>query len=240
MLKVELHAHTSEDPIDRIPHSTTELIDRAAALGYDALAITLHDRQLELSPWQQHAADRGVVLIPGIERTIDGKHVLLLNFSSRSEEVRSFADLATLKREERGLVIAPHPFFPLGSCLGHTLMDRHADLFDVVEVNAMFTRGVNFNRAAQRWASARRKPVVGNGDVHRLRQLGSTFTLVDAARDPGSICEAIRQDKVTLVAQPLSWLAATRLMSGLFFSDLKKLLAPRINADQLWVADSRS
>ena len=119
-------------------------------------------------------------------------------------------------------------------------MDRHADLFDVVEVNAMFTRGVNFNRAAQRWASARRKPVVGNGDVHRLRQLGSTFTLVDAARDPDSICDAIRQDKVTLVAQPLSWLTATRLMSELFYSDLKQLLVPRIDEGQLSVADSRS
>jgi len=50
VLKVEFHAHTSDDPADRIPHSTAELIDRAAALGYDAVAVTLHDRQLDLSP----------------------------------------------------------------------------------------------------------------------------------------------------------------------------------------------
>ena len=240
MLKVELHAHTSDDPLDRIPHSTAELIDRAAERGYDAVAITLHDRQLDLSPWQQHAADRGVVLIPGIERTIEGKHVLLLNFSSRSGDVRSFSDLAVLKREEYGLVIAPHPFFPAGSALGHAMMDRHADLIDVVEYNAMFTRGMNFNAAAQRWARARRKPMVGNGDIHRLRQLGFTFTLVDAERDPASICEAIRHDKVTLVAQPLPWLTAAGVIGQLLSADLRKLVNPRVNEDRLSVAHSRS
>ena len=47
MLKVELHAHTDQDPVDRIPHSTEQLIERAAALGYGALAVTLHDRYFD-------------------------------------------------------------------------------------------------------------------------------------------------------------------------------------------------
>src|SRR5881396_1483192 len=100
MLKVELHSHTSDDPHDSIPHSATDLIDRAAALGYDALAITLHDRQLDVGRLRPYAADRGLVLIPGIERTIEGKHVLLLNYETGTEDVRTFADLARLK--ERG------------------------------------------------------------------------------------------------------------------------------------------
>ena len=37
MLKVDLHTHTADDPVDRIPYSTGELIDRASARGYDAL-----------------------------------------------------------------------------------------------------------------------------------------------------------------------------------------------------------
>ena len=72
MLKVELHTHTADDPEDRIPYSTCDLIDRAAALGFDALAITLHDHQLDVRRWEAYAADRGIVLIPGVERTIDG------------------------------------------------------------------------------------------------------------------------------------------------------------------------
>jgi DNA-binding NarL/FixJ family response regulator len=37
-MKVELHAHTSDDPVDRIPHSTEQLIDRAAALTDEVAA----------------------------------------------------------------------------------------------------------------------------------------------------------------------------------------------------------
>jgi len=41
MLKVELHTHTADDPVDAIPHTTHQLIDHAAALGYDALMVTV-------------------------------------------------------------------------------------------------------------------------------------------------------------------------------------------------------
>ena len=56
MLKVEFHSHTSDDPQDQIPYSARELIDRAAGLGYDALAITLHNRQLDIRHLIHYAA----------------------------------------------------------------------------------------------------------------------------------------------------------------------------------------
>ena len=158
----------------------------------------------------------------------------------RSEQVRSFDALAALRREEDCLVIAPHPFFPGGTCLGRELMDRHAELIDAVEWNAMFTRGLDFNAAARKWAGRHRKPVVGNGDVHRLRQLGSTFTLVDAAPNPAAICEAVRQDRVTLVARPLPWLTAACVMAQMFSGDVTNLLRPRVSRDRFSVAGSRS
>ena len=224
MLKVELHSHSADDPVDRIPHSTTALIERAADLGYDALAITLHDRQLDLRPYEAYAAERGVVLIPGIERTIEGKHVLLLNFSRATEDVHSFGDLARLKTAENGLVIAPHPFFPASSCLAGRLL-QHADLFDAVEWNAMFTRLVNFNRRAERWARAVGKPMVGNGDVHRLSQLGSTWSLVDAERSAAAICAAVAAGRVTVVAQPHTTARAARIMAD--------ILVPEVTLGQL-------
>ena len=225
MLKVELHTHTADDPVDRIPHSTTELIDRAADLGYDALAITLHERQLDLDPWTRHAASRGLLLIPGIEQTIEGKHVLLINFSSRAEQVETFADLADLRHEERGLVIAPHAFFPGSACLGREMMDRHADLFDAVEYNAMFAPGVNFNRPAERWARLHGRPLVGNGDVHRLQQLGSTYSVVDAPPEPDAICAAVRAGRLLVKARPLPWSTTLSLASQLMvFEPLRDLL----------------
>ena len=219
MLKVDLHTHTADDPIDRIPHSTTELIDHAATLGYDALAVTLHDRQLDIRRLIPYAAERGIVLIPGIERTIHGRHVLLVNFTRGAEDVRTFEDLGRLKRQQPGLVIAPHPFFPSSTALGRDL-DRHAGLFDAVEWNAMYTAGMNFNRRAKRWAAQHGKPLVGNGDVHRLHQLGTTYSRVDAEADADAICAAIAAGRVQVESRPVSWPHAIHTVSSLYLTDL--------------------
>jgi predicted metal-dependent phosphoesterase TrpH len=218
VLKVDLHIHTSDDPIDRISYSTFELIDRAAALGYDALAVTLHDRQLDVTPFAASAASRGIVLIPGIERTVEGRHVLLLNFRVEAvEDVQSFDDIRRLKREHEGLVIAPHPYFPGPHSLFGAL-HRHADIFDAVEYNAMYTTLLNFNRPAERWARAHDKPMVGNGDVHRFAQLGPTYTLVEAERSAASICAAIAAGRTRVVTRPLTWATATRVVVGILGS----------------------
>jgi predicted metal-dependent phosphoesterase TrpH len=217
MLKVELHAHTADDPVDWIPHTSLELIDRAVSAGYGALSITLHERQLDLRPLLPYAAERGIVLIPGVERTIEGRHVLLLNFKEDAEQVRTFDDLDRLKRRQRGLVVAPHPYFPAPSCL-RGMLDRYRDLFDAVEYNAMFTQWVNFNRPAERWAARHGKPMVGNGDIHRLHQLGGTYSLVDAVPDPDAICAAIVDGRVRVERTPLSSAAAARTLAQMFLA----------------------
>jgi predicted metal-dependent phosphoesterase TrpH len=225
VLKVDFHIHTGDDPMDRIPYSTHQLIDRAAVLGYDALAITLHDRQLDVQPLAAWAAERGVVLIPGIERTVEGCHVLLVNFPGNAvDHVRTFDDLRRMKQDHRGLVIAPHPYFPgLHSLFG--ALNRHGDIFDAVERNAMYTASLDFNRPAERWAHAHNKPMVGNGDVHRLEQLDTTYTLVDAERDPAAICAAVAAGRVRPVTRPLTWGTAVRLVTGILASSF--VLRPR-------------
>jgi predicted metal-dependent phosphoesterase TrpH len=203
VLKVELHAHTDQDPLDRIPHTTAELIDRAAALGYGALAVTLHDRYFDPAPYAEYARKRGLVLLPGIERTIDHRHVLLVNFPSESASLTTFEGIAELKARTTGLVVAPHPFYPTFSALGG-LLDAHAGLFDAVEVNAMFTGLIDFNARAIRWARAHNKPMVGNTDLHLLDQMGTTYSLVDAPPEPEAICQAIRDGRVEVRSEPLS------------------------------------
>jgi predicted metal-dependent phosphoesterase TrpH len=219
VLKVELHAHSADDPIDAIPHTTTQLIERAAEMGYDALALTLHDRQLDVSRHASFAAEHGVTLIPGIERTIQGKHVLLLNFRRGAEEVNTFDELARLKLREPGLVIAPHPFFPGSTCL-RGLLDQHQTLFDAVEYNGMFTSSLNFNIQAVRWAHIHGRPMVGCGDVHRLRQLGTTYSVIDAEPDANEICAAIRAGRVQVEATPRSWASAISIMTDLTISEV--------------------
>jgi predicted metal-dependent phosphoesterase TrpH len=208
VIKVELHAHTDRDPSDRILHTAEMLIERAASLGYGAVAITLHNRWTDPAPLSAFADARGVTLIPAIERNIGRKHLLLINVPREAERVKTFADVAALKRATGALVVAPHPFYPIPSALG-SLLDVHTDLIDAIEVNSMYARGIDFNRKAVAWAQANGKPLVGNTDLHLLTQLGTTYSLVDAAdRTPEAIVAAIRAARVQLVTRPLGWMRA--------------------------------
>jgi predicted metal-dependent phosphoesterase TrpH len=214
MLKVDLHLHTAEDPHDNIAHDAVGLIDRAAELRFDAIAITLHNRQF----WERHlvdyARDRGIVLLRGIERTVAGKHVLLVNFPAAVEQVQTFDDIAALKARSNGIVIAPHPFFPAPSCVG-SLLDRYVDLFDAVEWSYFWTRGLDFNTRAERWARRHGKATVGNSDLHDLRQLGRTYSQIAADADPDAICEAIRRGQVSVVTTPTPLAELAMTLGGL-------------------------
>lgn len=205
MIKVELHAHTSDDPGDRIPHDTGTLIAWAAAHGYGAVAVTLHNRWFDPAPWREAAAAHGLLLLSGIEKTIERGHVLAINVPASAETVRSFDDLRALKRAVPGaLIVAPHPFYPIPSALGARL-DALADVVDALEVNALYTRHLDYNRRAVAWARAHGKPLVGNSDLHRLDQLGATWTEVDAPPEADAICAAIRAGRVIVRSRPLSW-----------------------------------
>jgi predicted metal-dependent phosphoesterase TrpH len=204
-----------------IPYTSVELIDRAAQLGFDALAITLHEKQRAVRDLSAYARASGVTLIPGVERTIQRKHVLLLNFPAGTESVDSFGRLADLKaRYPEGLVVAPHPFFPHPSCLGR-LMDRYADLFDAIEVNACHTALIDFNRRARRWATAHGKPLVANSDAHRLTIFGTSWSLVDSEADAGAICAAIRLGRVQTETRPLSGFEVAAYLARLGYSGLR-------------------
>jgi predicted metal-dependent phosphoesterase TrpH len=214
MLKVDLHAHTVHDRADRIRHGTRDLVEHAISLGYHALALTLHDIQRDNTADAAWARERGFVLISGIERTIEGVHVLLINFpADLALAVRRFADVPALKAAwPHGLVVVPHAFYPVGSAMRDRL-DQHASWVDAIEVNSLYTRQLDFNRRAVTWANAHGKPLVGNTDLHHLQQMGTTFSLVDAAPDANAICDAIRSGCVEVRTTPVSPLRA-----GWFFA----------------------
>jgi predicted metal-dependent phosphoesterase TrpH len=219
MIRVDLHAHTADDPEDRVPYTARDLIVHAAAVGYGAIAITLHDAPFDPAPLAAFARQHGVRLIPGVERTIQRSHVLLLNFpAAAAMAVNRLDDIAALKAAHPdGLVVAPHPFYPIGSALGRQRLEAFAPLWDAIEVNALRVRVLDWNRGAIAWARAHGRPLVGNGDVHRLTQLGRTWSEVDVdvpadlsdAEAAAAICAAIRAGRVRVAGAPLSpWRAA--------------------------------
>src|SRR3970040_1672931 len=110
LLKADLHLHTAEGEAF-IAYDARSLIDRAAREGFEVLSITNHDVLTFDPDLAAYARDRGILLIPGVEATIEGKHVLLYNIDVPLDRIRTFADLRRLKGAE-WLGLAATPFFP--------------------------------------------------------------------------------------------------------------------------------
>jgi predicted metal-dependent phosphoesterase TrpH len=212
LLKADFHVHTREDPHDFIRYTAVELLEQAARQGFDVLALTCHNKRIHTEELRRRAEALGILLIPGVEAAIEGKHTLLLDMPYTRLKVRTFAHVRALKRDG-GLVIAPHPFFPAPKCLNDKLREN-LDLFDAIEFSHFYTRSVDFNRKAVEYARRMDLPLVGTSDCHRLWQLGTTYTIVEAAaRTIPAVFAAIRAGRVRVVTAPLRPLA--RLRDGL-------------------------
>jgi hypothetical protein len=135
-----------------------------------------------------------------------------LNFREFPPGVCSMADIAACKTPE-AMVVAPHPFYPVGIA-GGDLLSSHRGLFDAVEFSGLYTPLTQrFNRRALEYARVAGLPVVGNSDTHFMWQMGRTYTLIDAAAEPAAVLDAIRAGRLQLVTRPLSWAQLTRFVA---------------------------
>ena len=217
-MKAELHSHCSIDPIDyRIcTYTPEELIQHAARLGYEILAITCHNKDIWTEELSGYARSLGVILIPGMEVTTERtRHTLVYNFGTGSDNLNTLQKIRARSREDT-IVIAPHAFFPGRTCLG-SLLERNLDLFDAIECSGFHVRGLNFNRRGIDLAARACKPLVGNGDVHHLWQLGRTYTWIYTEPDTLSIINAVKQGFVRMETSPISWSQAAEWWATSFW-----------------------
>src|SRR5438046_9896592 len=85
-IKLDLHIHTLDDPKDKLDYSARELLGRARRLGFDVLAITLHDAVFERPEIFEAAARLSILLIPSAEMRTDGAYIILLNERRQERE----------------------------------------------------------------------------------------------------------------------------------------------------------
>jgi hypothetical protein len=199
MIKVDLHMHSGEDPEDGLRYPATALVDKAAELGFGAIAVTLHGRVFEDERVFEYARQKGLLLVRAVEWSIGGRDVLLYNITQReAERLKTFDDLRAFKRErgEDLLIVAAHPFYPKGHSLGREF-ERNIDLFEAVEYAQIHLSWFDgFNQRAVRIAQKHGKPVIANSDAHNVWMFGRHYTLVDAEPTVPSIFRAIREGRV--------------------------------------------
>ena len=217
-IKVDLHIHTLDDPLDALDYSAHELLERARTLGFRVLAITLHDAVFDRPEVFADAANMGMLLIPAAEVRLEGADVILLNVSAEEiAPLRTLDDLAAL-RARRGpslFTIAPHPFYVLGGSIGEKLVER-IDLFDAIELCHFWSRLFNPNKRAIEIAERFGKPLIATSDAHRLHAFGSNYTSIPqpAELTVENVLAVLRSGRLRLTNPPCSIID---LLSTIYF-----------------------
>ena len=217
-IKIDLHIHTLDDPLDALDYSAHELLERAQALGFRVLAITLHDSVFDRAEVFADAANMGILLIPAAEMRLEGADVILLNVTAKEvESLRTLDDLAAL-RARRGpslFTIAPHPFYVFGGSIGEKLVER-IDCFDAIELCHFWNRLFDPNRRAVEIAERYGKPLIATSDAHQLHAFGSNYTSIPplAAWTVENVIGALRNGPLRLTNPPCSFID---LMSTIYF-----------------------
>jgi predicted metal-dependent phosphoesterase TrpH len=175
----------------------------------EVLAITCHEANVYTPRLGAYAADRGVLLVPGIEKFVERRHVLILNPDPAHVNAHTFEELRRVGRRGAAF-IAPHPYYPTPSCLRGEL-ERNIDLFDGIEWCTLYFRAMNPNRRAARVAAKHGLPLVGTSDTHRLPYEDTTFSWIEAEPTIEGVVEAVRAGRIQLETRPKSVWAAVRM-----------------------------
>ncbi|MDY6862091.1 MAG: PHP domain-containing protein [Thermodesulfobacteriota bacterium] len=219
-LKADLHIHTLDDKEDNmVKHNVKEVIDEAQRKNFDVLSITNHNQVDFNAEISIYAENKGIVLLPGVELSVQNKHVLLIN-PENNLKISSISHLKDIKSDHT-LVIAPHPFYPGFHSLSHEL-EKNIGFFDGIEFCHFYSWFFNFNKKAASLAYENNIPLIGNSDAHELWQIGTTYTLIDAKKDKKSIIRAVKEKKTELVTQPLSGKTILKSIIEIIYAKIKK------------------
>jgi len=227
-LKCQFHCHTGQDPVDYIRHTERGLIDRAAKLGYDVLAISCHNVVIFNDDLRKYAAAKRILLIPAIEKTVEKKHILILNADVSAQNIKSFKDLRKYKNTKKDcLIIAPHPFYPGNSAVNKQLYEN-LELFDGLEYCWFHSPRTNrCNKKAVKMAETYKLPIIATSDNHNLKYLDSAFSIVTAEKNIKSIFSAIKKNHIQIVSHGLPLWKMAFIYGKMIFLSLVKVLAPR-------------
>jgi hypothetical protein len=188
-LRGNVHGHTTESDGLRTPQ---ELVDAYAALGYDFIAISDHDRITPLTGLDA----RGLVLLPANEITAAGPHVLHLGARAVVPPVADRQRVFDTVRAQGGLTIVNHPNRDrLYAHCPQADLERWDGYHGIEIYNGVTRRSEGSPLATMRWdrmlSLERRVWGFANDDTHRPEDDGVAWNVVQAEeRTPEAILHA--------------------------------------------------
>lgn len=160
--------------------------------------MTEHDQICEFS-------SRKLLIIPGIEVSTLGGHILGIGISSKIRKGLSADETIERIRDLGGLAIIPHPYDLACSSVRPRAVAVAPDAMETINSSALFFHVASL--LARRDARMLALPKVGASDSHISQTVGDGYTLIDVdSRRIDDIIEAVRGGKTKPVGGPTSLL----------------------------------
>ena len=213
MLSVELHTHSELSHDGRDPVQL--LLEQAAAVGLDALAVTDHDEIDASLAAAAMAHDHGLIGIPGMEVSSAAGHVLALGVEELVPAGLSYDETLDRIREQDGIAVIPHPFQTSRHGVAPHVTDGQLASADAIEVynSRLFTGRAN--RQAERFAREHGVPMTAGSDAHIAELVGQAVTEVDAYHPSAeAILDAIREGRTSVVGKRTPWFISVQQFGG--------------------------
>ena len=190
MIKADLHIHTIFSPDSSIPPKT--LVETLLAHpSIKAVAITDHNTVRGYFKVRELAAAYpDLLIIPGVEvSTVEGD-VILLGVTEVPPQPWTVENEIDFAHSRGGLVVAAHPYRAYG--LGDSAKKYSIDAVEVL--NGGCPRQLNM--LAEELAKAMGLPGVGGSDAHRVDELWTVYTEIQASTDLDDVLRAIKRGLV--------------------------------------------
>jgi hypothetical protein len=195
-LKIDLHVHTcySYDAVTTLK----EVVTHSKKRGLDGVAITDHDT---LTGALKLTQETKLIVIPGIEITALGGHVLALNVTRPIPPKLGLPETVQRIHEAGGIAVAAHPYSVYKSALS-----QQTASFDAVEViNSAaipFRISTYLNR---RLATRLNLPQTAGSDAHYAPEIGAAYTVIEADPDVDEIVQAIKRGATLPLGRRIPW-----------------------------------
>jgi len=195
-LKIDLHVHTcySYDAITTLE----EVVTYSKKRGLDGVAITDHDTLLGALKLVQKSK---ILVIPGIEITALGGHVLALNITKPIPPKLDLSETIQRIHEAGGIAVAAHP-----ASVYKSKLSQQVTSYDAIEVINSAAVPFSFSTYLNRkFATRLNLPQTAGSDSHYAPEIGAAYTIVEADPDVDEIIQAIKRGATLPLGEPIPW-----------------------------------
>jgi hypothetical protein len=200
LLRVDLHSHTHHSPDAHT--SPAELVERAAEVGLDRVAVTDHG-EIQ-GALEARSLDPARIIVGEEIRCRCGTEFIGLFLRERVPTGLAAREVAERVADQGGVLYAPHPYaYPRRAASRAATALELAEAVEVFNARAFLPA---WNRKAGRTALRMGLPRCAGSDAHFPRELGRAYSLMPEFRSASEFRDSARASQPVLERVTGPWM----------------------------------